>query len=104
MEPPDETSLSPSSGSMPSKEASPGVAPAEAARAPTAAPASQLYEASADDTEAVLAEAGMNEADVKAAVKSVAGAVKGLSWPPEINNVPGPLGSTLRDKVAEPSE
>jgi hypothetical protein len=59
---------------------------------------------SADDTEAVLAEAGMNEADVKAAVKSVAGAVKGLSWPPEIGNVPGPLGATLRDEVAEPSE
>ena len=67
-------------------------------------PARAYDEASADDTEAVLAEAGMNEADVKAAVKSVAGAVKGLSWPPEINNVPGPLGSTLRDKVAEPSE
>ena len=58
----------------------------------------------ADETEAVLIEAGMNEADVKAATKNAAGAIKGLSWPPEIGNVPGPLGATRQDKAPEPSE
>ena len=46
----------------------------------------------------------MNEADVKAATKNAAGAIKGLSWPPEIGNVPGPLGATRQDKAPGPSE
>ena len=58
----------------------------------------------ADETAVILTEAGLSEADVKAAVKGVAGAVKGLSWPPEIGNVPGRLGAVRQDKVPEPSE
>ena len=58
----------------------------------------------ADETEVILTEAGLNEAGVRAAVTGAAGAVKGLSWPPEIGNVPGPLGATKLDKVPEPSE
>ena len=54
----------------------------------------------ADETAAILTEAGMNESDIKAATNSAAGAVKGFSWPPKLVNVPGTIGA----KMPEPSE